>query len=249
MKKLIYIPLLLLLIACDSDKGLNCFQAAGTIISSEIETEDFTKIAVYERIQLIVIKGNEYEVVVETGENLLNDIEVKVEDDQLILINNNGCNVVRDYGITKVFVTTPNLTEIRNSSGLTVESQGVLSYSNLTLLSEDQEEEDAFHSDGDFKLQLAVDELRVVTTGLSDFILSGTATTATFLMNNGDTSIDAGALFVENVILFQRSTDDLIVNPQQSIMGEIVNSGNVFSKHEPPIVNVTEVYTGRLIFE
>ena len=41
----------------------------------------------------------------------------------------------------------------------------------------------------------------------------------------------------------------MIVNPQQSIIGEIRSLGDVISKNIPPVVEVTEYYTGTLIFD
>ena len=42
-----------------------------------------------------------------------------------------NCNFVRDYGLTKVYVTAPNVSEITNNSEFTVHSIGVLNYPNL----------------------------------------------------------------------------------------------------------------------
>ena len=85
MKKSIFLIMLLAFLGCDSDKGLNCFQAAGDIIQEEFTVDTFTKITVWERTQLFIKQGDTQKVVVETGENLLNDIEVQVEDGMLNL--------------------------------------------------------------------------------------------------------------------------------------------------------------------
>ncbi len=249
MKKILFLITLITFLGCDSDKGLNCFQAAGDIIQEEFTVDTFSSIIVWERTQLIIEQGETQKVVVETGENLLNDIEVQVKDGALNLRNNNGCNVVRDYGLTKVYVTTPNIDSIRNSSGLPVESIGTLSFPTLALISEDFEEEDAFHIDGDFKLDLQVENLDIVANGLSNFYLSGTADTATFSLFAGDGRIEAENLLVGELTIFHRGTQDMIVNPQEAIRGKIVSLGNVIAKNRPPIVEVEELYRGRLIFE
>lgn len=70
---------LVLLMGCDSDKGLNCFQTAGPIIQETVAVSPFTKINVEERVQLLIGYGPEQKVVIETGENLINDIEVTVK--------------------------------------------------------------------------------------------------------------------------------------------------------------------------
>ena len=166
-------------LSCNSEKGLNCFQAEGERIEQEIPVEAFSKIIVEERLQLIVKQGETQKVVLATGENLVNDIEVSVTDGVLTLFNDNGCNLVRDYNISKVYVPTPELTEIRNASGYEVQSDGVLSFDSLTLTSEDVEEEDFYHKDGDFSLELDVNTLNITANGLSNFFISGAAETAT----------------------------------------------------------------------
>ncbi|WP_203294177.1 head GIN domain-containing protein [Luteirhabdus pelagi] len=249
MKKLAYIFILITVLGCDSEKGLNCFQAAGDIIQEEVTVSEFDKIIVWERAQLIIQQGETQKVIIETGENLLNDVEVSVDEGTLNIYNNNGCNLVRDYGITKVYVTSPNITVIRNSSGLTVESIGTLSYENLTLLSEDQENEDGYHIDGNFRLQLAVDRLDVISNGLSNFYLSGTALNASIGLYAGDSRVEAAELSIDNLYVFHRSTNQMIVNPQNQLSGKIVSIGDVISVNEPPIIEVEELYTGRLIFE
>jgi hypothetical protein len=240
---------LVLFSGCDSENGWDCTQKAGTIVQTEFTVQPFSKILVWERIKLFVKQGDEQKVVVETGENLMTDIEVSVTDGKLEIHNNNSCNLVRDYGLTKVYITSPNITEIRSSTGLPVESIGVIQYPSLTLLSEDRQNEDQYHTDGDFRLDLEVENLNIVANGLSNFYLSGSATNASFGFYASDCRIFAENLIVQNLNLFHRSTADMIVNPQQSIRGKIVSLGNVVSKNRPPIVEVEQLYRGRLIFE
>ncbi|WAC01527.1 DUF2807 domain-containing protein [Lacinutrix neustonica] len=125
-----YILSLIVLLACNNENTPDCFQNFGERITQTFEVEAFNKVTVFERIELIVKEGPSHEVVVETGEFLMDEIEVKVENGKLLLNNNNGCNLTRDYGITKIYITAPNLTEIRSSTGLQTSSKGVLNYPN-----------------------------------------------------------------------------------------------------------------------
>lgn len=106
-------------------------------MQQEVTVNSFNKILVNRDIELIVKEGVDFEVIIETGENLLNDVLAAVIDNQLQLTDYNSCNYVREYGITKVFVTAPNIREIRNSSQYEVSSIGTLTYTDLTLISED----------------------------------------------------------------------------------------------------------------
>ncbi|WP_347374153.1 head GIN domain-containing protein [Aequorivita sp. Q41] len=249
MKKIVYIVLIFLFVGCSSDKSWDCFQEAGNIVQTEITVQPFTKILVWERTKLFIQQGDTQKVVVETGEHLMNDVEVYVVDGKLEIHNNNSCNLTRDYGLTKVYVTSPNITEIRSSTGLPIESIGVLRYPSLLLLSDDQNTEDGYHTDGDFILNVETENLSVVANGLSKFYLSGRATKANYGFYASDSRMFAENLIVQNLYVFNRSTADMIVNPQESIRGKIVGLGNVISKNRPPIVAVETLYRGKLIFE
>lgn len=235
--------------ACDSENGSDCFKKAGAIVQQEIDVETFNRIVVFERVQLFIEEGPSQKVILESGENLINDVEVKVEGDLLSIIDNNNCNLIRDYDITKVYVTSPNITEIRNSSSLEISSIGVLNYPELTLYSENHENEDEYRTDGDFDLNLNVEEIIIAANGFSTFRLTGNADKAIFGLYAGDTRILAEDLIIKDLNLFHRSSGNMIVNPIESIQGKIVSVGDVISKNEPPIVEVEELFNGRLIFE
>ncbi|HET8837726.1 MAG TPA: DUF2807 domain-containing protein, partial [Flavobacteriaceae bacterium] len=135
MKKLFFTGLFFLMLSCDSDTSWDCVQAAGDSISKEYVLSEFSKIRIEDDVTLYLKQGETQAVQLETGENLLGDISVTIEGETLIVKNKNSCNLVRDYGITKVFITTPNITEIRNSSAYDVIGEGVLNFPQLTLIS------------------------------------------------------------------------------------------------------------------
>ena len=241
--------LILFVTSCDSEDGLNCTQAAGDFIEQEFQVEPFDKILVFERLKLTVKDGPIQKVVVKTGENLLNDVDVTVNDGRLEVVNNNGCNLVRDYGITEVVVTSPNITEIRSSTGEDVRSEGVLSWNNLTLLSNDGPEEDFYHSTGDFRLQLVVQNLTINTNKLSNFYLSGSVENADFNWDEGDGRLIANDLIIQNAQIFHRGTASWNMDVRQNISGIINGYGDVILKSRPVTVDVQETWQGRLIIE
>lgn len=249
MKKLFYGLIILMLSACSPENSWDCTKSAGEIKQQEFLVESFEKILIWDRIKLVIQQGSPQKVVVETGENLMDDIEVSVTAGKLEIRNNNTCNYVRDYGITKVYVTSPNISEIRSSSGYLTESIGTLSFPELSLISEDASSEGQYHTDGDFKLNLDVENLNVVANGLSKFYLSGNATNATFGLYAGDCRIYSEDLIVQDLQVYHRSSGPMVVNPQLSIKGKIVSVGDIISKNRPPVVEVEELYRGRLIFE
>ncbi|MBT8243614.1 MAG: DUF2807 domain-containing protein [Winogradskyella sp.] len=247
MKKLIYILFIVLCLSCDSESASDCFQKAGSIIEEELSVANFERILVNRDIELIIKQGPSQIVRVQTGENLLNDVVVEVIGNQLVLTDNNICNYVRDFGITKVFVTIPNLTEIRCSTQFEIKSDGILNFESLTLLSEDFNAPDSFPI-GDFRLNLDVENLNVVSNNLSFFYLSGEAENLNVNFAAGDGRFEGEDFIVQNISIFHRGSNNMVVNPQQSITGTIFSTGDVISVNQPPNVDVEEVFNGRLIF-
>jgi hypothetical protein len=249
-KKLILLLIVPVLFwGCDSENAWDCVQASGELVQQEYDVQLFKKIQVWERVQLFIQQGNQQSVRVQTGANLIEEIQVVVEDSTLKISDRNSCNYVRDYNITKVFVSSPDIREIRNSSGFTVESIGTLGFNELSLISNDPELLEVYHHDGDFDLDLDVVLLRVQSNGISRFFLRGKAQYMGIRFDDGDPRLEAGDLIVNNVNLFHRSTNKIIVNPQNSIQGQIRGIGDVIALNRPPIVDVEEFFRGRLIFQ
>ncbi len=61
------------------------FKSEGSIIQQEFTVTTFNKILVNRDIELIIKEGPDHEVIVETGENLMNDVEVLVVSNELQL--------------------------------------------------------------------------------------------------------------------------------------------------------------------
>jgi Putative auto-transporter adhesin, head GIN domain len=247
MRKLVYILMSILIFACNSEQAGDCFQTTGTIIQQEVLVSNFDKILVNRDIELIIKDGATQEVIIETGKNLLNDVEVVVTDGRLILTDNNICNYVRDYGITKVYVTSPNITEIRSSTQYDISSDGVLTYPSLTIFSEDFSEPDTF-TNGDFYLQIDNNAFNLVFNSLSNCYISGETNNLNVTFAAGISRFEGENLVAQDVTFWNRSSNDMILNPQQSITGLISGTGNVICVNQPPIVSVEERYKGQLIF-
>lgn len=248
MRKLIYIAAFFFLVACDSENANDCFQKAGSIIQQEITVPSFDKILVNRDVELIIKEGPRQQVIIETGENLLNDVSASVTDGKLTLTDNNTCNYVRGFGITKMYVTSPNITEIRSSTQYDISSDGVLTYPDLAILSEDVGAPNSFTT-GDFRLEINNNSLRVSFNNLSSCFVTGITNSLNVSFFAGNGRFEGANLLVENITIFHRGTNDMIVNPQQSLKGILNSTGNVISKNKPPVLEVDVLFRGQLIFE
>lgn len=239
----------LLFQSCDSESAWNCTQEAGNIITREYEVDEFDKILVYERMQLFLRHGPEHKVEIQSGENLFNEITANVSFGRLILKNGNSCNLVRDYGVTKVYVTAPDINEVRSSTGEEIRSLNKLRWPALTLLSEDFREEDLYHTTGNFNLDLETDFLKVSANNLSNFYLTGTAGRASLEFYSGDGQIFAEDLVIDTARIFHRGSHHMRLDVRKRLEGVINGYGNVYLEEQPDEVDVDVTWRGRLIIE
>lgn len=246
MKKYVYI-VVFLCFACDSENAWDCIQKSGDRIQREFPVGQFEAILVKRDIELILKQGQEFKVIVETGENLLSDISVKVVSNELQLTDHNTCNFVRDYGITKVYVTAPYIKSIRNSSQMDVRSEGILSFNELELISEDFNQPNSF-TVGDFRLEVECAQLRIISNNIASFYISGKVDNLFVGFYSGAGRFQGEDLLAQYVDVFHRGSNDMIVNPQQSLSGELRGTGDLISVTHPSTLDVEQFYTGQLIF-
>ena len=250
MKKLFYCCVLALIWGCSSENSPDCFQTDGALIQKEIDLEVFKRIIVFDRVKLYISQGPVQRVVVEAPENLMNEVKVRVEDNILKLKDNNSCNLLREFETTKVYVTSPDIDIIRNSSGSTVEDIGTIRFERLELVSEDRLVEDEFHIDGDFDLdELDTGGIIINANGVSTYRLKGKTRGFQIGLFDGDVRVEAAELEAKSINIFHRSTNKIICFPTDSIRGVIISIGDVISKNRPPFVDVEEQFRGKLIFE
>lgn len=248
MRKVFIILSMLFIVSCDTENALDCFQRTGDIVRQEVEIPDFSRILVNQNVEMVLKQGEQTSVVIETGDNLLNEVSAIVEGDRLILSNTNDCNLVRDFNQTKFFVTAPNITEIRSASQFDVSSDGILNYSQLRLLSEDFNEDNGGNTNGTFTLEVDSENVFVTGNNITSFFISGRVVNLNIGFFSGTGRFEGEDLIAEDVYVFHRGTNKIIVNPQESITGEIRSTGDVISVNRPPVVDIQEFVTGRLIF-
>jgi hypothetical protein len=247
-KNFFYIALTILLFSCNGENTPDCFQNSGDLVRVTVDLPSFSTITVFENLNLVLKDGPDQLVEIETGEFLLNEVSAEVEGDRLIVRNENSCNFVREYGLTTIYVTSPNISQVRSSTGLLISSDGVLNYPNLSLVSESFNNPETETTDGSFDLELNCETVSIVVNGIAFFKLSGLADNFNVTIAAGDSRIEAENLITQDVGLNHRGSNNIFINPQQRVSGVIRGYGDVISSNRPPEVNVEELFNGRLIF-
>lgn len=245
----IFIISLNTLLSCDSEDALDCLQTEGDAITRSIELPPFTRVRIDNDISIEITQGATQQIIIETKANLWTDLAFFVDNGTFIAQNNNGCNLFRDALQTTVKLTTPNLEFIKNNSFGEVHSNGLLAFPILRLESITTPGLPSVNKSGDFFLEIACEEIRIVANGNSDFFISGTTQSANISFSDEFPLLEAGNLIAQDIIVRQVGAAPMIVNPQNSITGEIRATGDVIARNTPPIIDVEEFFTGKLIFE
>lgn len=239
----------ILFFGCNGENAPDCLQNSGNVIRDEVSLPNFDKITVFENVSLVLKQGDVQKVEIATGEFLRNEVSAIVEGDRLLLKDTNDCNYFREYGLTTVYITSPDITEIRSSTGRPIISDGILAYDELSLISESFNNTESETTDGEFDFEVDSQTVSVVVNGIAYFQLKGNTKNLRLVIAAGDSRIEAQGLVAQSVSLNHRGSNDMFVNPQRTIGGTIRGIGNVISSNRPDTVAVEELYKGRLVFQ
>lgn len=223
----------------------DCFKGNGTPTIQTFPLENFTKIKVYEGVGLVIKEGPIYEVKVKTADNILDNLEVKIDRDMLVIKDNSTCNLARDYGQTVVYVTTPLLEEIHSKTEQEIISDGVLTFPELRLYSLDINDG---AGTGDFILTMNNLYVLVESNNASNFFISGQTNYLDVLFSWGNGRFMGKDLRVNNVVyLLHKGSNDMIFKSPSVFNGNLYSTGNLILKEAPQEMNVHQLFTGRVI--
>lgn len=236
-----------LLVACE--KPSDCITSAGATVTREVAVAPFTRLEIFRGIGVEIIQGPIYKVVLQSGENFIENIQVTQNGNVLQIRDQSTCNWVREFGVAKAIITAPNLEEVYSKSEQDVVSQGVLTYPYLHLYAMDKEGDGLPGAGtGDFRLAVNSTTLLVDNNNVSRYYISGTTQALKVNFWAGDGRLDAAQLQANTIQLYHRGSNDMLLYPTQSVAGSLVSTGNVELFNTPPLVNISTTYQGHVIY-
>lgn len=244
MKNLILI-FTLFFVSCNSDGGLDCFKKQGEVVSKPISVGEFNQISISLGIELVVSQSDEYKISVEFGKNFIDDIHFDVVDGELKITNDSKCQLIRNYHSAKVYISTPTLEKIHSGSQYSVKSDGVLRFPDLTL-------ESGTIDDGEpvslFEVEVDNQKLRISDNVSSTFKIKGKTHNLSIFFWGGAARFEGEQLISDEVHIYHRSSNDIIVYPISLVEGKLAGTGNLVLKNTPETVDVEQLYTGTIIY-
>lgn len=225
MRKIIYLPLLLLLLSSCFNIGGRRVRGNGNLGTQTRNTGAFEGIRVLGGMDVVLRSGSDYAVKVEADENLLNYILTDKDGDALVIKTRNGYNLNPRAGM-KVYITAPSLEAIKITGSGSVLSQSKVSATNKLDID--------VTGSGDVKLDVAAPEVEAEATGSGNIILSGM--TRSFKGEiNGSGELRCFGLLSENTDVDISGSGSAQVYASKRLDVRISGSGDVAYKGAPTI--------------
>ena len=225
MNKSLYLlaGLVVLMSSCHYVNGRH-ISGNGTPAAEQRNVTGFTGAETHGSIDIIASQGN-YNIKVETDQNLLQYIETNVENGRLIVRFKNGISLTHFNG-AKVYVTAPELNAFETYGSGNINSQGKISGKNKIDV--------VISGSGDIQLDLDCPEVKTETHGSGNITLSG-ETKNLSCKTSGSGDVKAANLKAENVKTSIHGSGDNEVFASESLDVEISGSGDVHYRGEPKI--------------
>lgn len=223
--------MLILVFSCKKGEEAGCFTPTGDIKKESRSLENFSKLTLYDNINVILIPGNENKAEVEAGENLIPGISTKVENGELIITNENRCNFTRSYKYdVNVYVTYISLREITHYGGGKFSNQDTMqqSYFGIT----------QYSGAGDFDFTFDCDSvIALLHTGAGNLYAKGKVNYGYFYAAS-NSIFKCEDLEVQSLHINNKTTGNFYVYAIVNLLVEVFSNSTVYYKGSP---NVTIV--------
>ncbi len=209
----------------------SCHYANGRHVSGDghVTTEQrsvtgFSGVETHGSIDIIATQGN-YNVKVETDQNLLQYIETVIQDGRLVVRFRRGISL-SDYKTAKVYVSAPNFRVFETHGSGNIRSEGKVSHPERMGID--------ISGSGNIQLSLDCPEVVAETHGSGNTMLNG-ETKNLSSRTDGSGDLKAADLKAESVKVSIHGSGNNEVFASESLEVEIFGSGDVHYRGEPKI--------------
>jgi hypothetical protein len=240
MKRIHTIILILFLLACNSENQWDCIQSTGEPVSEVYEIEEpIQVIHIFDDINLAIGSSSSQHLQVNTGANLLPEIQITEADGILSIRNENSCRWSRSPYNVEVIFFTDTLIHIEKLGYGNIRSVDVLENS-VRIFS---------YVPGEISLDVDNYLVGLDLFALTNVTLNGESDVLSVYMNRGkDGIVRAENLEVMNATIVHDGYNDIHVRPLRKLNYYLWNAGNILLYNEPDSLNEVERKgTGELI--
>jgi hypothetical protein len=231
---------MLMITSCTGEQADDCFTNSGQQVTESRPAGIIEKIELWDNVNLVLIPGSSPQIIVEAGENIMDAVTTEITNGTLVIRNTMQCNWVRNFNKElTVFVTAPQLSEIRYEGSGDISTRSQLNLDSLQL--------SIWGGAGSFNLDLNVTRLNLAQHyGTVDLHVSGRAYITTIFSNSfGPFYCDS---LVSNIIYIRNSgTNNCYVHPLHVLEAEITSVGDIYYSGNPYDVKSVITGSGKLV--
>ena len=226
---------------CKKDSMCNCLKSTGSDATETRTVAPFTKIELYNNVDLIIHTDTFYHLSVTAGSHLVDGVKTEVEDGILKLRNKNRCNWVRSFKnkfTVDVWIKTLDNITVYDASG-NIDFADTLKQNDFRI--------DSWSSSGDYHLKLNCSNATLALhTGPADLYAQGhVGVNSVYSASYG--KIDLLEMNCDDIYIANKGTNDLYIKANHRIGAEITYIGNIYYKGNPSQVDQRISGTGKLI--
>ncbi|GAB1405221.1 MAG: DUF2807 domain-containing protein [Lentimicrobiaceae bacterium] len=241
LRVLVYFSLASVLMgSCKPERMDDCFTTTGPSVEQQRIISPFHTIELYNNINLIIEPGNQADLRIKGGKNLLSSITTEVKDSILILRNLATCNWMRSYSREMtVYVTASALRAIFYDG-----------YGDITMTKPirlDSLNVNVWGGAGSLTLNVETEKLGLfLHYGTVDFNVKGKAVMTSIFANS------YGPFYcnnlISNIVYIRNSgTNDCYVHARHILEAEISSVGNIYYTGDPYQIKSHITGSGKLI--
>lgn len=211
------------LTSCAFDMGFNPGKKGNGNVEEEKReiSENFTEVSAAEGIDVYITQGNDFEIVVEADENILDLIATDINDNRLRIHAEE--NIGR--ATKRVYVTLPEITVLKTSSGAEITSKNNLEASIIEL---------SASSGSEINLDLTAKEVDADTSSGADITLRGSADQF-FADASSGSDIRAKEFQVKTCIAGASSGADISVAVEESLTADASSGADISYSGNPSV--------------
>lgn len=206
----------------------------GNVVEEKRNVGEFNEIKVSRGMNVYISQGEQIKVLVRADENLLELIETNIVGDALEIKANKN---IKRAESKKVFVTVPNLSVIKSSSGSNVYSETEIRSKKLEL---------STSSGSNMKLEVDARSIDASTSSGSNMKLEGSTTNFSGKASSGS-NIKAKELKTDDGEMKVSSGANIWITVKDKMEAHASSGGNVFYSGSPGSTNIEKSSGGNVI--
>lgn len=219
----------LTLASCNANFDLgNSIKGSGKVVTEKRNLSNFDKVTVANGLECEIVQSNNFDVMVEADDNLINGIKTKVENNTLVIYSeyNNYINITAK----KITVKLPKIVSLESSSGSTLKSGNLLTGEDITLKSS---------SGSSMEIAVESDKVTLESTSGSEQQISGKALKL-YTASSSGSHIDADELLANEVYAQSSSGSSTSVNAIVLLDGKASSGSSISYSKSPKEIRVEE---------